>query len=275
MKEIDFSNIQKDFNKSLIDLEENLKNDKSLKFWKRNTNRVVVLNYFQLAKKHLESLMLICEYNTSLTITSPPIVRTIYEILLIIIFLFDDLDNRVFSLAKTIHRERKREIECFDKLGYPTNKKEEFNKSWEEYLQELYVDLIPDNFDWTENNERFPQPNQILNSFEKTSPKTHSFLEFMQKRHYRVFSIDSHIEPWRIAKLTRALNGTDEETILELKNEQIWFGFLFSLAIATEIEINLKYGQEKNLLNLWIIFSDLCNPAKEIYEQRYKSLLNI
>lgn len=96
----------------------------------------------------------------------------------------------------------------------------------------------------------------------------------MQKRHYRAFSIDSHTEPWRIAELTRALNGNDEETILELKNQQIWFGFLFLLAIATEIETNLKYGQDKILLNLWLIFSDLCNPAKEIYERRYKTLLS-
>lgn len=158
MKEIDFSNIQKDFNKSLIVLEEKLKNDKSLTFWKRNTNRVVILNYFQIAEKCLESLLLVCEYNTNLSITSPPIVRSIYEILLIIIYLLDDLDNKIFSLAKTIHCERKRETEYYREFGYSTNDKEEFNESWKEYLQEFYVDLIPTDFNWATNNEQFPKP---------------------------------------------------------------------------------------------------------------------
>lgn len=274
MKKIDFGNIQKDFTKTLSLLEQKLRNDSSLRHWKRNTNRVVILNYFQVAKTYFDTLILICEYNTKLSISSPPITRAILENLFTIIYLFDDLDDRVFSFAKIIHRERKREIKEHKSFGYSTDKDQEFNESWEEYLNSTYSDLLPPNNDWENNNERFLSPSCIVNSFKERSNKTFDFLDFINKRHYRVLSIDSHTEPWRIAKLTRILSNPDDEDLVIFKNVQIWLGFISILAIASEIEININYGIAEKLGKFWIQFSKYSNPANEIYERRYKDYFN-
>ncbi|MEK7723780.1 MAG: DUF5677 domain-containing protein [Acidobacteriota bacterium] len=274
MKTMDFGHIQKEFNETLENIENSLKNDVSLSFWKRNTNRVIILNYFQIAKIYFDSLILICELNTKLSISSPAISRSILEMLFSTIYLLSDIDLKVFSLAKTIHRERMREIKELEKLNYDMTYEKEFNNSWSDYLENLYSDLLPANFDWTTNSERFPTLTKITDIFKVISPKTNKFLDFLLVRHYRVLSIDSHIEAWRIAKLTRTLNGEDDGTLLQYKNEQLWFGFVFILAIASEIEANLKYGNREKLTYFWTLFSELCNPAKEIYELRYKELLS-
>ncbi|HQU86878.1 MAG TPA: hypothetical protein PKY59_27335, partial [Pyrinomonadaceae bacterium] len=102
MEELDFRFIKNEFNQLLVATKNLINRDKSLKFWRTENAQILTLNYLQTAELYFLSVVWICENVNikNLSLSATPQTRAIYEILFILIYLIDDIDNNSLLLSK-------------------------------------------------------------------------------------------------------------------------------------------------------------------------------
>lgn len=283
MEELDFRFIKNEFNQLLVATKNLINRDKSLKFWRTENAQILTLNYLQTAELYFLSVVWICENVNikNLSLSATPQTRAIYEILFILIYLIDDIDNNSLLLSKALHREEIRANKLLEQRYSGKTVWNNFLKEKKETIKKLessieieYSHLLIDAIDWENNNERFPTLKKIKNNFKNSNPDIYEYLQFLDDVWYRELSISSHSETYRIAQISPILAGKDKNLLFELKNKQLWLSVIAVISIISEIEINLKYGLKPKLAYVWTWFTNNSETAKEIYEMRYQNLLN-
>lgn len=284
MEEFDTQFIRQEFEEILSETMNSISQDNSLAFWKTSFGKDIVLRNLQLAHIHLKSISILCENaDKILVISATPICRAITEILVGIIYVFENFEDRTLESAKTLVREGNREIKEFKKrysvksvewsnwIDYKTKKLNNI----QDRLENEFSALGYSEFDWRNDNNRFPRFSGIRKKFSEGS-ETKKFLLFLEDIYYRELSTISHPEPFTAAFLSAFLHNRGKLMRENFKGRIIGLSFIALLSLISEIESKLNYGMKPRIKDFWTRLISLPDTdiAKEFYEMRYEKLLN-
>lgn len=227
-----------------------------------------------------------------LLFATAPIVRTFFEELIALLFIFHDLPNLLITLNMTAYTdlwcERKAAQKYYSNLP-----------KWQVYISELDGQLasMAKKMNLTSNQAnnplkeigRWPTPGKAVGILKKkysTSPVI-PFMEFINAWMYRTLSGESHLNLRAIQR--RGLNFTprtakqlfgEDKFEEKLKNnwidyhkEMTWATYTLLLAIISEIEAHFDYQMKDKANYLWTIFAAHSDMAQDFHDLRYKQLL--
>ncbi len=284
MEDSDIQFIQQEFEVILIETINSISKDNSLTFWRTPFGKDIVLRNLQLARIHLKSISILRENSDyTLVISATPISRAISEILFGIIYVFENFEERTFDSAKSFVREGKRETKIF-KERYSgksvewdnwINDKPKKLERIQNRLEAEFSILGHREFDWDNDNTRFPRLNKMKQSFNENS-ETRKFLDFVEDVYNRELSGISHSEPHAAALLGAFLHDRSESMRESFKGKILGLSFIVLLSLLSEVESKLNYGTKSRVRGLWTKLVNLpeTDIAKEFYEMRYQELLS-
>ncbi len=211
-----------------------------------------------------------------------PVNRQLLDLLFSLVYMLDDFKSRSLQYQRAGWREAREEYQKF---------KTEFSSSpeWKEYLigfkgaleqwsrmfhitteQQRNLGLIP----------YWKHPGELKDK--NTASKT--FLRWLDKWLYADTSAHSHLSfgglivaaPFLVAELA---GGQDQEIVEGRMIQQFRFHqfsrtAFVTLAIATEIDIYCDLGNRDTASYLWTIFREYAPEANEMFNMRYKKLLD-
>lgn len=228
----------------------------------------------------------------TLVLSTPPLVRTLFEELITLIFFFHDVPALIQSYAMTNYTELDIEIKHAKK--YHKNKAE-----WKSYISnmeanhEQFANTLNLTSDQIKNPIRFigrwPTPGKMIKVVKekwKTSPDI-DFMEYIHSWIYRTQSGDSHLNYQGVIRRGSFFAGKElinmlgkeeakskvSETFESFKMEMVWTTLTLLLSIVSEIEGHFRFGLSNRAKYLWIIFEQNSDLAKEFYKSRYKEML--
>jgi len=112
-------------------------------------------------------------------------------------------------------------------------------------------------------------------------------MEYLDDWLYRELSSLAHAQPLGFMEMSayfvgkhdlRGLPVLDPESELTdqlklFRSKQMWIAMTLLLSLATEIENHFRFSDQRDLKFIWTMFNDYSDIPKEIYNQRYSSLL--
>jgi hypothetical protein len=221
----------------------------------------------------------------------PPLSRTLFETLVTILFLLEDLPKHINLFMKTGYVQRRLDLEHSQKY-YGTS------AEWQRYINAQTTQIASEEKEFNLTAQEiakpkkeiglWPTPGQILRRLQKDHPQSTSipFIEYVNSWLYRELSGLTHISSHGLimngmyfsTDIAKHLYGDRwEETInyhLEYnRTKQIYIAIALMLSIVTEIELHFKYDLDKRAKYLWTYFGEHSGIVKEIYDTRYSSLL--
>jgi hypothetical protein len=141
---------------------------------------------------------------------------------------------------------------------------------------------------------RWPRPGKVIQRLDRLDPNsaTLGYIRFLDDWLYRELSAQSHLEPSGLGELGLYFLGMQDlkeisrsedqdqirerldEKLLEFKTKSVWIAITLVLSLASEVELHFKYDLAQRALYLWKVFAEHSEIVSEIFEERYKSLLN-
>ena len=213
----------------------------------------------------------------------PAINRQLMDLLFSLVYMLDDFETR----AREYHRSGWREVwEEYQQL------KTRFGDDplWRPHLQNLLAILRrwEQPFGITRQEKKKPNlipywktPTQLKEEKTKSRP----YLRYLDTWLYGDISAQAHLSFGGLIKsasmvLAELVGGQTQEmiegrTIQQFHFVQISRTAIITLAIATEIDAFLALGNRNQILMLWNVFGEYVPEAKEMYEQRYRELLQV
>lgn len=227
-----------------------------------------------------------------LVLSTPPLVRTIFEELITLIFLFHDVPALMQSYAMTNYTELDIEIKHAKKYH-------EHKPEWKSYILDKETRLadlaitLGLTADQIRNPRkyigRWPTPGGMINAVNANwkASKNVEFMEYIRSWIYRSLSGDSHLNfegvirrgSFYAGKELRAKFGEEEaraegnQTFEAFKMEMVWTMLTLLLSIVSEIEGHFHFGLAARAKYLWVIFDQHSDLAKEFYKARYETML--
>jgi hypothetical protein len=206
---------------------------------------------------------------------TPPIVRSILDILFALVFLFDDVPTRSEMFIKGGWREMCEESERMAR-DYGSNPK------WSDYLRERASRMedmralrnLPPCGEETKKLPYWPNPGQMLRLDVELSAESRAYIEYLRDWYYKELSSADHLSfPGLLLRGSPLMLPDDDSARLNL----LRFHFLEStlsivMAIMSEIQVEAGFGHGERLKYVWAILNQLDN-ARELYELRYKNRL--
>lgn len=228
-----------------------------------------------------------------LVLSTPPLVRTLFEELVNLIFLFHDLPALVDCYARTNYTEIDLELKHAKKYHGSL-------PEWQKYISDLETRLaglaVTLNLTTDEVANpykkigRWPTPGRMVNIARQRWPNSTSvdFMEFVRSWLYRTLSGDTHLNfngvirrgSFYAGKELKTLLGEEEanakgkENFEAFKMEMIWTMLSLLLSIISEIEGHFQFGLSTRAKYLWTIFEQNSDLAREFYKARYESMLS-
>jgi hypothetical protein len=229
------------------------------------------------------------------TYSIPPLVRTIYESLVSIIFILEDVPSNIKFFLKTGYVERQIELNhCQKYYG--------MLPEWKNYIDAQRAQIIKEEIEFQlsaaeianpkKTIGRWPTPGGVLAKLRKqySSSSAVSFIEYMNSWLYSDLSGLTHLNsPGFIQRSMPFLHpdvkkivaeATSDET--EKTKEKHWREYRMKhlliaiglmLALMSELQVHFQYGFKDRIKLLWGIFNELDDRVKEIHNRRYASLL--
>jgi len=224
-----------------------------------------------------------------LVLSSAPLVRSLFEELISIIFILQDVRNLVPALVMTGYTEVWRERQHAKKYYGD-------QENWDDYISKLdaRLDDLSSKLGLSEKQKSrpastWPTPGKILQAMKKSFPSSSalSFVEFLNSSMYRTLSAESHLSYEALIRrgglfATKELKpyfGEEKFKRLYKQNyesyrmEMIWTTFTLLLAVVSEIEGHFGFGLADRAKYLWVIFEQSSNLAKEFWVRRYSKML--
>ncbi|HEY0377226.1 MAG TPA: hypothetical protein VGC87_09735 [Pyrinomonadaceae bacterium] len=261
--------------------------------------RVVFYVRVRIAINTYSAIMYLCAdtpkdplRNPKFVLAIPPLVRTLFEELVTIIFLLHDIPTYIPYLLKTGYTEHWRELDY--SLKYHGS-----DPAWADYIDNLKKQMQQEEttLGLTAAEKahpdstigRWPQPNKIVGKLKRqhSSSPAIPFIEFVNAWMYRRLSGQTHLDLMGIRKrgihfsedeAKRAFGDNWEAKLADLLGlygrEQIYTMFTLLLAIASEIEAHFKYDLKERAKFVWQVLSEYSDISKDFYERRYQQLLS-
>jgi hypothetical protein len=222
--------------------------------------------------------------NPNYILIAPTVNRQLLDLLFTLVYMFDDFPNRALEYEKAGWRES---VEEYNRLHARFGK--DPDADWIDFFagRTMAMDSMADYLGITPAQRsdlklipRWGTPTQLKKK--KTSSKL--FLEWLYEWFYQDTSRNAHlsnsalyaISPFMLAEIV----GGYEKEIVEshvietFRFTQISRLALIVLSIMSEVSTHFALGNYDSIACLWQIFSDQVGEGKDLYEQRYKFLID-
>lgn len=250
---------------------------------------------FQVAVNTYHAILALCADKPDIPIrkflplATAPLVRSLFEELIALIFLLHDVPTYMKLFARSAYRERADELAHYDQ--YPQQ-----GQAWDEYISSLEQQMAKDaKFLHLTEQERknavntIPKwltPKGFLQRLRADFPNSPAieFIEYIYSWMYRKLSGDTHLSYRGLVdrgafyapeEMKAVFPDTYKETLeyrlQEYKMEMLWTTFTLILAITTEIEAHFKFGRNLAALKLWKTFEPVSDIAKDFFQKRYST----
>ena len=218
----------------------------------------------------------------SYVLVVPAINRQLLDLLFTLVYMFDDYASRVLEYEKAGWRESKEEYEMLQsRFGDDTEWNEFFTNrstilaSMANFLgltleQQQNVKLIP----W------WGTPTQLM----RKKTKSQLFLKWLYQWFYQDTSRTAHLSSSGVQRISpfvlAEIVGGREKEIVEshiihiFRFTQLSRLALTVLAIMTEVSTHFELENYESIVYLWEIFTDQVPEGKDMYDQRYKILID-
>ena len=215
----------------------------------------------------------------------PALSRTILDSLFTIVFVLEDLPNRLNWYHKAGWREMMEKLKRYkDQYGTQPEWKEWFD-IYEKHIKtvEQEWNLSEEEIQTNKKQIRYwPNPGKMIRwgiSQGNEPPASRHYLSYMNDWFYRDLSAEAHLSyPGLLTKgFLVDLPGVEEEWIREklvkMKSDQVFIALTLLLALVSEMEVYFKFQLTERIQYLWTILNSFCLATKEVYEFRYEQLL--
>ena len=209
-----------------------------------------------------------------------PLARTLADLIFTLVFMKEDLPNRVIRYHRGGWREAKEDHE---------RHRSEYGglQEWQASLQQGDSVLDAARERWGVPNDAvnrptalpyWPIPSQMLGG-KDLSDENRQFLTFLNNFVYRGLSSDAHVSAFGIIRQHMFLLETDQEKrrqfLSRAKSAGVFTATTLMVAICTEVNDICRYEKKVEALSyLWGVLVEYWGPAKELFERRYKGLLD-
>lgn len=219
-----------------------------------------------------------------------PMVRSLFEQLIMILYLLEDIPSHIDLLFKTGYGERRSELDHV--LKYHGNLAD-----WQPYIDALKLEIAKEEKDFgISANEiknpsqigKWPTPGRVKQRLEKLTPPPAiiPFIEYVNSWMYRYLSGQTHLSlkgivdrgmffSEDIAKQCWGDNWQEplESHLLRYRLTNIYSAVTLMLAICSEIEIHFTYGLNERGRYLWTFFASYTDIANDFWITRYEKAL--
>jgi hypothetical protein len=209
----------------------------------------------------------------------PPLARSILDTLFLTVYIFNDFSANVTRYHRAGLSEAAQAFERYQS---------EYGASseWDDHLRERHAHLkafaaelglvVSDAKD-IPAVPRWPTPGQMPGD-STLNGERQDFLRYLNAWFYKELSQDDHLSWPGLARrgaalLESAVSGDRRETLVKYRSDMVFKVVTLTLAVLSEIEGHLHYGEAQRLIYQWVLLSDYYLDAKEVYERRYKTLL--
>lgn len=209
----------------------------------------------------------------------PPLTRTVLDALFTVIFLFEDLPRMTDWYYKSGWRELVEEQERHrERYGQEAN--------WSSWLAEKDQVIAATREQWGVTSKEaadlklikwWPTPGAMKSSSE-ISQERKQYLIYLNDWFYRSLSSQSHMSwpglAYRSAALLPKQDQEDRSWRLSKQKSDVFATTaVLVLALASEVEMELRYGLSERLKYIWGVLSGYYGYARDLYEMRYQSKL--
>jgi len=203
-----------------------------------------------------------------------PLARSILDTVYALVYLFDDFTANV----PRYHRAGWWELsEQYDRLQDTYGS----DATWNVYLTDRrsMLDESRQFFGITDRKTKldtWPRPSQMLKDKGLASERR-DFLAYLYDWFYRDLSQDDHLSWPGLARRSSALVGEAANRVGILKQHRskaVMTVFTMTLAVLSEIEGAVHYGDDQRLVFAWTLLGKYSADTQEVYERRYRVLLN-
>lgn len=212
----------------------------------------------------------------------PAVNRQLLDLLFTLVYMFDDYAARVLEYEKAGWRESKQEYEMLhERFGD--------DPEWSDFFANRgrILDAMAAFLSLTQEEQQkislipwWGTPTQLM----RKKTQSQAFLKWLYEWFYQDLSREAHLSSsgvYRIAPFVLAeIVGGREKEIVDSHVIQI-FRFtqisrlaLIVLAIMTELSTHFSLGNFDSVSYLWQILSDQVPEGKDMFDQRYKSLID-
>lgn len=220
-----------------------------------------------------------------------PLTRTLFEQLVMLLFLLEDVPRYVQLLFKTGYAARRAELDHV--LKYHGSLPE-----WQGYIdvlrkqiavEEQEVPLTPAEIQHPESAiGKWPTPGKVPKRLRRDHPASPNidFIEYLDSWMYRELSEQTHLEAHGLTQrgmyfsphIARHLFGDGWENVMNAHLEryrvkQVFTAMALMLAICSEIEAHFKYRLNQRLRYLWTLCSPSSGIIKDFWETRYTTYI--
>ena len=209
-----------------------------------------------------------------------PLSRVILEALFTVVFVFEDLEQRVAWYHKAGWREIKEEVGR-------AKQRHGIDERWTGYIDglervltnlKLELQITPEEeADPAKHIKRWPIPSGMKKSA-SLSDDRRMFLQYLEDWFYRSLSQDVHLSFRGLARHSRYLllqliREHEPTEMRQHKSDVLGTTIVLLLALMSEIERQFALGLRTELKFVWGVINPVFTQGQEIYELRYASAL--
>lgn len=209
------------------------------------------------------------------SVSAAPLLRSLVDEVCTVVFLVEDLPKRVEWYFRSGWRETfEEDIALRARYGG--------QPAWEEWLGNNRQRLAAMQADLRITEAELARPSSIqywpTPPQMKSSQETAAFLEYLRAWFYRELSQQSHLSyPGLAARggncLRKEADPIKEGTWRKMRSDAVGYAVVLLLAFLTEVIVALKFDLRSRAAYLWALLAEYFGVAEELYEARYKALL--
>lgn len=278
---LNFVPIQKDLDILLTAFGTKLEREIPQRCKENPVSRIILASLVKVTENTYHSIQFLCAEKPECfarkleyIVAVPPMVRTLLDALCNIIFMFEDLPNRIDWFAKSGWRENYEKLNRYKKnFGNDIHWKKPLSNlsNWLDETKNKYeIDIVKIN-----EIPYWPIPFQMTKG-EKLSKDRLNIIKYLIDYFHRELSSESHLSFHGLIKsaawISEKRDEDYEDKIKDLRTDNIINATTFVLALLSELENELKYERTQKLIELWVILNET-GISRKIYELRYRKLL--
>jgi hypothetical protein len=290
-KDVDFKVLGEPLNKLLTAVGYKLAREWPARYKEVIGARELFVMYVRCAQQAYLSALYLCgdlppdpRRKPEFCVSLAPVNRSLLDTLFTLIFLLEDLPSRCEWFYEASWREARLEQ---DRLLAEYAELPEWKKFFEE-LDEFvswgrqFAKLTTEQASNPKALRSWPNAGAMFRygvDVTQPLPAAQAFMKYLDDYFYIDLSQQSHLTPWGMVKRTGFLLDeihtlpSTEFPMKKYRYFQVAQTVMFALSMATELEAHFGFGLQADCLFVWGIARPLIAIANELYEKRYRSLL--
>jgi hypothetical protein len=297
----DYRIIRDDFHEILRATGNHLERDWPSRYADAASGQMVLLQLVRLAITSYKTILFIysdlndgANRDPHMVLSTPPLTRTILEIIGSVLYLLEDLPRHTDLFFRAAWRD---DYEMLIKYrqryaGLPR---------WDAYIElrskgvaklEAQLGITKKDKENLNNILFWPTLGKIRKRLRKDYPNSSAlpYIEFLDDWFYRELSTQSHLEPRGLGQMglhflgiedLKEISGDDRDGIRERLDEklqefrltQFWTAITLILSLVSEVELHFCYGLKQRILIIWALINQHSEISQEVYKERYEKLL--